>query len=138
MYILGKSRIDSSIAMFSLKTLHPGGIRTRVFCSWDQFDVHRATPPGRDSNNIVEMSKSWVQDFFKYLQVDLVLQRGGISFSKWTPFGWKTNRLGKHLAGTYFSTQIPTRVTSFDYFFSIKSFYFNLFLNDTCSQNIRA
>jgi hypothetical protein len=30
----------------SLKTLHPGGIRTRVFCSWGRCDVHCATPPG--------------------------------------------------------------------------------------------
>jgi hypothetical protein len=29
-----KSIIYDSIALFSLKTLYPGGIRTRVFCSW--------------------------------------------------------------------------------------------------------
>jgi hypothetical protein len=36
----------NSIAMLSLKTLFPGRIRTRVFCSRGRFDVDCATPPG--------------------------------------------------------------------------------------------
>jgi hypothetical protein len=37
---------DNSTAMFQdLKTLHPGGIQNRVFCSGGGRDVHYATPP---------------------------------------------------------------------------------------------
>jgi hypothetical protein len=46
MYI--KLITHNSIVMFSQKILHPGGIRTRVFCSWGGCDVHCAMPPGLD------------------------------------------------------------------------------------------
>jgi hypothetical protein len=35
----------NSFALFSLKTLYPGGIRTRVFCSWSGCDVYCAMLP---------------------------------------------------------------------------------------------
>jgi hypothetical protein len=41
-----KRRIHNSIAMFSLKTLYPGGIRNRVFWFWRGYNVHGATQPG--------------------------------------------------------------------------------------------
>jgi hypothetical protein len=41
-----KSIIDNSIPTFSIKTLYPGGIRTRVLGSWGGCDVHCVTPPG--------------------------------------------------------------------------------------------
>jgi hypothetical protein len=34
-----KPTVNNCIAMLSHKTLHPGGIRTRVFCSWGGCDV---------------------------------------------------------------------------------------------------
>jgi hypothetical protein len=37
----------TSIAMFFLKTLYPGGIRTRVYSLGGRCDVHCATLPGR-------------------------------------------------------------------------------------------
>jgi hypothetical protein len=40
-----KSKTHNSIAVFSLKTLYPGVIRTRVCCLWGWCDVHCATPP---------------------------------------------------------------------------------------------
>jgi hypothetical protein len=41
-----KSILHNTIAMFSQKTSYPCGIRTRVFCSWGECDVHCATLPG--------------------------------------------------------------------------------------------
>jgi hypothetical protein len=41
-----KSIIHNSMSVFSLKTSYPGGIRTRVFCSGGECDVHCSKPPG--------------------------------------------------------------------------------------------
>jgi hypothetical protein len=41
-----KSIIHNRIAMISLKTFYPGGIRTQVFCFFGGYDIHCATPPG--------------------------------------------------------------------------------------------
>jgi hypothetical protein len=41
-YVHIKSIKHISIAMFTLRTLNPGVIRTRVFCSWGGCDVHIA------------------------------------------------------------------------------------------------
>jgi hypothetical protein len=41
--ILPKSILHNSCVL--PKTLYPGGIRTRVFCSWGGCNVHWATPP---------------------------------------------------------------------------------------------
>jgi hypothetical protein len=45
-----KSNIHNSIAMFSLKTLNPGAIRNRVFCSWGGWYFDCTTPPGLSYN----------------------------------------------------------------------------------------
>jgi hypothetical protein len=42
-----KSIVHNSIDMFSLKTLYPDGIRTRVFCPIGGCDVHCAAVPSR-------------------------------------------------------------------------------------------
>jgi hypothetical protein len=41
------SIMNNSNATLSLKTLHPGGIWTRVFYSRGRCDVHCASPPGQ-------------------------------------------------------------------------------------------
>jgi hypothetical protein len=38
-------QIKSRIAIFSLKPLYPGGIRTWVFCSWSGWDIHAGRGP---------------------------------------------------------------------------------------------
>jgi hypothetical protein len=45
-----KSIVHNNIAMNSYKILHPGGIRTRVFCSRGECDVDCATPSGHVAN----------------------------------------------------------------------------------------
>jgi hypothetical protein len=45
-YILSQEYVHNSIAMSYLKILHPGGTKTRVFCSWGGCVVHCATQPG--------------------------------------------------------------------------------------------
>jgi hypothetical protein len=42
-----KSIVHNTIALTSFKTLHPGRIRTRVFCSWGGCNVDCATQPGQ-------------------------------------------------------------------------------------------
>jgi hypothetical protein len=49
--------LPNSMAMFSLKTLYPGGIRTRVFCPWGGCDVNCATPPSFDTRL---NSREWI------------------------------------------------------------------------------
>jgi hypothetical protein len=44
-----------------LKTLYPGGIRTRAFCSWGGWDVDCATPPGQTT--WISCSCNWVRGF---------------------------------------------------------------------------
>jgi hypothetical protein len=41
-YVWSQLHTDRSIVMISLKTLHPGRIRTRVFCLCGAFDVYCA------------------------------------------------------------------------------------------------
>jgi hypothetical protein len=42
-----KKITNNSIAMFFVKALSPGGIRTRAFCSRGECDVECPTPPGQ-------------------------------------------------------------------------------------------
>jgi hypothetical protein len=46
--LLSRLYVHISIAMILLKTLYPGGIRTRAFRSRFGCAVHCATPPGTD------------------------------------------------------------------------------------------
>jgi hypothetical protein len=41
-----KSITHDIVAMFTSKSIYPGGIRTRLFCWWGGCDVHCAKPPG--------------------------------------------------------------------------------------------
>jgi hypothetical protein len=52
--------VHDIIAMISLKNLtymYPGGILTRVFCSWSGCEVHCATPPESGSLVVVQSKK---------------------------------------------------------------------------------
>jgi hypothetical protein len=78
-------KTHSSIVMFFLETLYPGGIWTRVCCLWGWCDVHCATPPPGQSCDYIFFAKycrcyltqnmNHKNDFFKEIRKFLTNNR---------------------------------------------------------------
>jgi hypothetical protein len=97
-----KSKTHSSIAMFSLKTLYPGGIRTRVCCLRGFCDAHCTTPPGHDEGrsllslflyNLSVRPVTEIESWFGQLQLESTYSDKNMKDSDWSNLATKNIRI---------------------------------------------